>query len=525
MVAVVLSSAVLGVESYLVKVETDLANGLPGMTIVGLPDGAVRESRDRISAALRNSGYAVPPKRITVNMAPADVRKEGSSYDLAIALSILCASDQISPGSASDTIILGEVSLEGGLRPVRGAVATAADAVKNGVKALIVPKENAEEAAVVKDVEVYGVGSLSEAAQIFNDRSKFQRTQVDLDHLFDVSRQSQLDMRDVRGQDLAKRALEVAAAGGHNVLMVGPPGSGKTMLAKRVPSILPQMTLEESLETTKIHSIAGSLPPDSPLVTQRPFREPHHSTSMAGLIGGGRVPSPGEISLSHNGVLFLDELPEYSRDALEALRQPLENGSASISRAWGSLTFPARSMVVAAMNPCPCGFYGDLTRECRCSSSMVGRYRSRISGPLLDRIDIHVSAPAVPYEDLRSPADAEPSARSRERVQRARDIQRYRFQDSAVYCNAMMDSRQTRSVCQLSGGAEQFLAQALTRLNMSARGYNQILKVARTIADLAMGQEALDEADGGERDLSPCIEAAHISEAVNLRSLDRAYLG
>lgn len=506
MFAVVLSSALSGVDAYVVRVEADLTKGLPALNIVGLPDNAVRESRDRVTAAIRNSGFFLPSSRITVNLGPADVRKEGTAFDLPIAMAILVVSEQVFPSDADRILLLGELSLDGTLRPVPGCVAIATDAVKHSMEGLIVPQVNAPEAAVVEKVAVYGAATLREAVELFQKPQRRQRVCVDMDSLRRTPKIFSVDYSDVKGQQSVKRALEVAAVGGHSVLMFGPPGSGKTMLAQRLPSILPDMTPEEALETTKIYSVAGLLPSDAPLVTTRPFRSPHHTVSTAGLVGGGKTPGPGEVSLAHNGVLFLDELAEFQRDALEALRQPLEDGVTTIARAWGSMTFPARAMLVAAMNPCPCGFLGDMTDRCRCAPEQIRRYRSRISGPLLDRIDLQVDVPAVAYADLRSQARGESSVAIRERVQRARDRHRRRFPGTPIYATSMMEPQHVQEFCKLDAEGEHFLKTMADRYSFSARAHHRILKVARSIADLD-GSDAI------------CLH--HLAEAFSYRGFDR----
>jgi magnesium chelatase family protein len=507
MLAKVYSGAVYGVDAYPVEIEVNAGHGDPSVVIVGLPDTAVKESKDRVHTAISNSGFRPHVGRTTINLAPADIKKEGPCFDLPIAIGILATQDHLPPERLADYALIGELALSGEVRRIKGVLPIALSVRKSGRRGLLVPVDNAEEAAVVKGLEVYPVRNLREAADFLAGKTPIEPYQVDLDQTFCVSAEHDDDFVDVKGQEHAKRAAEIAATGGHNLILIGSPGTGKSMIARRIASILPPLTLEEALETTKIHSIAGTLRSHQALVIRRPFRSPHHTISDAGLLGGGSHPMPGEVSLAHRGVLFLDELPEFHRNVLEVLRQPLEDGHVTISRASASVTFPCQFMLVAAMNPCSCGYYGDPKRECRCKPSQIQNYRNKISGPLLDRIDLHVEVPTIRYQELSGLVPGESSATIRTRVMTARQIQQDRFKPlRRIHNNAAMRSKDIQKFCPLGSEAQDVLKMAITELNFSARAYDRIIKVARTIADLENTEH---------------IQPHQMQEAIQYRTLDR----
>ena len=508
MLAQVNAGALVGIDAFFIRVEIDVQVGLPAIVMVGLPDSAVKESAARVKSAISNAGYPFPARRITVNLAPAGLRKEGSGFDLPIAVGILAGLNLMPQDNLEHYLIVGELSLDGGVKAVRGVLSFAIAAKKMKLRGVIVPQANAVEAAIVEGVEVIGVSSLLETTGFLSGQLEIAPSTVPEEQILDSNQLYSVDFSEIKGQDYAKRAIEVAASGGHNVLMIGPPGSGKTMISQRIPTILPEPVFEEALETTRIYSAAGLLGGNGAMMMRRPFRSPHHTVSDAGLIGGGMAPRPGEVSLAHNGVLFLDEMPEFRKNVLEVLRQPLEDGDVTISRAQISVTFPARFMLIAAMNPCPCGYRGDAKHSCQCSQQSVQRYWGKISGPLLDRIDIHIEVPAVEWKELTEVADGESSMKIRERVNNARKIQLKRFSRTSIFCNAQMRAGLIKKHCDLDASSLKHLEKAVEMLGLSARAYHRVLKIARTIADL---------------DSSDRIENHHVSEAIQYRTLDRRY--
>ncbi len=511
MVSQVYTIGLMGIDGFTVNVQTDISNGMPAFDIIGLPDAAVKEAKERAKTAIKNSACVFPPKHITMNLAPAATRKEGTSYDLPIAMSVLAATGQVVISENEKTVFIGEVSLDGKVNSVSGVLPMVIFAYSQGFKKAFVPFENADEAAAIEGIDIYPVKCIKDIIMHFSSEEKLKPHKVNLDEIFSAQSMSLLDFAEVKGQENVKRALEIAAAGNHNVLLIGSPGTGKTMLAQRMPGILPDLTFDESLETTKVHSIAGVLSKETPIVTTRPFRSPHHTISAVGLSGGSAIPKPGELSLAHNGILFLDELPEFRRDVLEVLRQPLEDGTVTISRANATLSYPCNIMLIASMNPCKCGYFGDPDHQCTCTPAKVHQYRQKISGPLLDRIDIQVEVASVKYDQLSSLEKGEPSAKIKERVNRTRKIQLERYKDYPdIYSNSQLTSGMIQKFCPLGEEENAILKAAFESLNLSARAHSRILKVARTIADL----------EGSER-----ITTAHIAEAIQYRSLDRKYFG